>query len=397
MVATGSIVTLADGTVFFTDAGPPKQTDPFPPPPDVLGRYVPSLGISMINLPKGFGEPAICRGPDGNLWVGAGGSASLLGHMTPSGQFLSTAISDILITSITAGPDNATWYAAGAGIIGRVGLDGTISRYPIPSVDPLPRGITSGPDGSLWFTEQFADKIGRITSSGVISEFALPNSGSSPAEIVSGFDGALWFTEFAGNRVGRISVTGEVREFAIPIADSSPLGIAAGPDGAIWFTMINAGLLGRITPAGEITTYDVPGVSPFSLATSPTGTLWVTERTSKIAEIRIPQSSPTLWLQGGRFQVSVSWSAENIGTSGVGQPATLTNDSGYFWFFSAPNIEITVKVVDGRPLNDHFWVFIGGMTNVHFSLVVHDVLTGTTKTYTNPQGQFLSLGDTGTF
>ncbi|MBV8203137.1 MAG: hypothetical protein JOZ15_21185, partial [Acidobacteria bacterium] len=46
-------------------------------------------------------------------------------------------------------------------------------------------------------------------------------------------------------------------------------------------------------------------------------------------------------------------------------------------------------------LNQHFWVFAGGLTNVHVVIKVTDTQTGAVKTYTNPQNTaFQPLQDT---
>ena len=69
----------------------------------------------------------------------------------------------------------------------------------------------------------------------------------------------------------------------------------------------------------------------------------------------------TLCLAQDRFRLTVAWSAG--GKSGTGHAHTLTEDTGYFWFFDPANIEIVVKVLDGRPVNGSFWVFYGGLSN----------------------------------
>lgn len=99
-----------------------------------------------------------------------------------------------------------------------------------------------------------------------------------------------------------------------------------------------------------------------------------------------------LCLNGGRFRVSLSWKAQ--GTQGAGQAVPLTSDTGYFWFFSPANVEVAIKVLDGRGLNGHFWVFYGALTNVEYEIIVTDTQTGRSVTYRNPAGQFGSRGDT---
>jgi hypothetical protein len=103
-----------------------------------------------------------------------------------------------------------------------------------------------------------------------------------------------------------------------------------------------------------------------------------------------------LCLGGGRFAVEAAWT-DFSGHSGAGMAVPLTADTGYFWFFGPDNVETVLKVLDGRPVNGHFWVFYGALSNVQYSLTVTDTVTGAFKTYTNPSGQFASVADTSAF
>jgi ELWxxDGT repeat protein len=104
-------------------------------------------------------------------------------------------------------------------------------------------------------------------------------------------------------------------------------------------------------------------------------------------------SSTRLCLDGGRYQVEASWS-DFEGQHGRGTAVALTADTGYFWFFSPENVEAIVKVLDGRGVNGHTWVFYGALSNVEYTLTVTDTETGLTRRYFNPSGQFASVGDT---
>ncbi len=78
--------------------------------------------------------------------------------------------------------------------------------------------------------------------------------------------------------------------------------------------------------------------------------------------------------------------------------APLTDASGYFWFFDPRNVEMIIKVLNGCGLNSTYWVFTAGLTNVQVVISVTDMLTGSVKTYTNPQGQaFAPIQDTFAF
>ena len=105
----------------------------------------------------------------------------------------------------------------------------------------------------------------------------------------------------------------------------------------------------------------------------------------------------TLCLNAARFRVQAVWQVPSQGTSGVGQAVPMTSDTGYFWFFSANNVELVVKVVDGRAFNNKFWVFYGALSDVQYTITITDTVTGTVKTYTNPQRHLASVADTAAF
>jgi hypothetical protein len=106
--------------------------------------------------------------------------------------------------------------------------------------------------------------------------------------------------------------------------------------------------------------------------------------------------STSLCVNGGRFAVSATFNAPTA--SGTAHAVQLTPDTGYLWFFSASNVEAVVKVINGCSLNNRFWVFAGGLTNVKVVLTVKDSLTGAVNTHTNQQNtQFQPIQDTSAF
>jgi hypothetical protein len=105
----------------------------------------------------------------------------------------------------------------------------------------------------------------------------------------------------------------------------------------------------------------------------------------------------TLCLSSSRFQVRANYDAGS-GNAGAAHAVFLTSDTGYFWFFSSPNVEAIVKVIDGCTLGGHYWVFAGGLTNVKVVLTVTDTQTESARTYTNPPSTtFLPIQDTTAF
>jgi len=89
--------------------------------------------------------------------------------------------------------------------------------------------------------------------------------------------------------------------------------------------------------------------------------------------------------EGGDFQASVRWSNPRDGSSGTGHAQRLARDSGAFWFFSPDNLEVTIKVLDGRAINGRWWVFISSMTDLQFEVDISRA-GGPAKTYVQTAG-----------
>ncbi|HXM78558.1 MAG TPA: PKD domain-containing protein, partial [Thermoanaerobaculia bacterium] len=104
-----------------------------------------------------------------------------------------------------------------------------------------------------------------------------------------------------------------------------------------------------------------------------------------------------LCLNASRFRVEVAWQVPAQGTRGAGIAVPLTSDTGHFWFFSANNVELVVKVVDGRAFNGHYWVFSGALSDVAYTITVTDTATGAVRTYSNPSGSLSSFSDVAAF
>ncbi len=103
-----------------------------------------------------------------------------------------------------------------------------------------------------------------------------------------------------------------------------------------------------------------------------------------------------LCLRDSRFGVEVAWAIPG-GASGVGHASPLSNDTGLFWFFNDSNLELVVKVLDGRAINGHFWVYYGGLSDVEYTITVTDSKTGATEIYHNPASRLASGADTSAF
>jgi len=103
-----------------------------------------------------------------------------------------------------------------------------------------------------------------------------------------------------------------------------------------------------------------------------------------------------LCLGEGRFRAEVEW-ADFFGNSGHGVTSASVDLWGTFWFFHPANLEVAVKLIDGRAANGHWWLFSASLSNVEYTLRVTDTASGRVATYHNPSGTFASRGDTTAF
>ena len=97
------------------------------------------------------------------------------------------------------------------------------------------------------------------------------------------------------------------------------------------------------------------------------------------------EDDDTLCLAGGRFMAEAVWRTAD-GNTGVGRRIPSTGNAGLFWFFTADNAEVLVKVLNACSFADRYWVFFAATTNVDFTLTVTDTATGVVREYSNPLG-----------
>ena len=110
------------------------------------------------------------------------------------------------------------------------------------------------------------------------------------------------------------------------------------------------------------------------------------------------EDDTTLCFQGGRFAADVSWRppAGSFSDARVLEQAR-TDQSGLFFFFDEGNVELALKVLDGRAINGKFWVFFGALSDLEYTITVTDTATGAVREYHNPQGQLASRADIDAF
>jgi len=101
-----------------------------------------------------------------------------------------------------------------------------------------------------------------------------------------------------------------------------------------------------------------------------------------------------LGLFASRFKIEVTWHDQHSGRAGYGRAVPSTDQTGFFWFFDPSNIELVVKVLDGRPVDGAFWVFYGALSDVEYWVTVTDTTNGKVKQYHNAPGSICGSADT---
>lgn len=102
-------------------------------------------------------------------------------------------------------------------------------------------------------------------------------------------------------------------------------------------------------------------------------------------------------LVGGRFTVTADYvlpSGESKGA--LVREAYLGDSATLFYFFSADNPEMLIKVIDGCGRNDHYWVFGSAATDLEYKVEIADREGGVARSYARSRSDPL-IADTEAF
>ena len=61
----------------------------------------------------------------------------------------------------------------------------------------------------------------------------------------------------------------------------------------------------------------------------------------------------------------------------------MVNGNPMFDITALSHVEMVVKVLNGCSINNNYWVFAGGLTNVQVTMTVTDMSNAAVKTYIN--------------
>ena len=102
-------------------------------------------------------------------------------------------------------------------------------------------------------------------------------------------------------------------------------------------------------------------------------------------------------LQGGRFRVTLDWSAPDGTRAAARVSDARTPRAAIFYFFAPENWEVLVKVLNGCAVNGHYWVSIASGTDLGLDLAVRDTRTGAERRYGKAPGEPDAFSDLSAF
>jgi virginiamycin B lyase len=272
-------------------------------PSNVVGRISPGGAVSEYTVPRTgsvLGVGGLARGPEGNMWftepvanriervsptgspegfalptagsrpsgiVGAPGGF-LWVTMEDTGKVAKVDPSAQTVTEIALGPgarpaaialgsDSALWAVeTESATLGRVGLDGGSSSFPLPTDGAIFEGalnsdIVAGPDGHLWLSQEDGPYVAMVVPTSTQPEyqrFEVPEKEEGTTLISNGPRGDLWYAT-EGGAIGSIATNGEeVGDPGCPLKDCAEIAaLAEGPEGELWFA--SGETIGRYHPS----------------------------------------------------------------------------------------------------------------------------------------------------
>jgi hypothetical protein len=238
---------------------------------------------------------------------------------------------------------------------------------------------------------------GRFRAQTTFRTNQLGSGGEGQSVPISDFSGGFWFFDAANVELvvkvlDGTAVNGHFWVFYASLTTVQfTMTVTDTVTGAIQSYPYVSGLASA-SPVSVADTLALPGSAPAASG----GTYAMATRPAAAAGPCIPDAS-TLCLLGGRFQARVEWKNSAQAPAAAAPAVPLTDQTGYYWFFEQPNVEIVLKVLDGTAVNGHYWIFYASLSNVAYTVTVTDLQTGAVRVYDNPAGQLLGVDDTNAF
>lgn len=280
-----------------------------------------------------------------------------------------------------------------------------------------------GPDGRIYVLDRVGPQVLRFDGISGAALGAFVTNAPNAIAIAFGADanlyalgsdgGILRFNGTTGAPAGFLLAPGAVSgasaftfgvDGSVYVSSGSTVKVFDGQTGALLRSLSPAGLLAAVQMlfAADGTLFLAPNIfAPGGVQRlSPAGSLVQLVSGSYfglgLAIACNPAAFQTCML-GSRFLAQVMWQTPQA-QAGQGRPIRYSDDTSEFWFFAVDNLEMIVKVLNGCGVNQRFWVFAGGLTNVSVTLTLTDTHTGRSKVYRNPQSTaFRPIQDTAAF
>ena len=402
----GILKSTDGGATFQPTVGSPASVTALQIDPASSARVYATDIDRFLDAPRDYGDPSlgnlfgVFRSVDSGLrWLKGPQPETLSGPLLAD-----SSIPGVLFAGgygqVSRTTDGAsTWSSLASGLDGR--------RVTSLAIDPttpqtLYAGTSSGGVFRYTINEPVSQCVGSATKLCLhrgrfeVRAFSqLPGQGRSPAFAIPIADDAGQFSFFSTSNP----------ELVVKIVDGSVFNgkvwLFVGPTSNVLYAVE---VLDRQTGAAKI--YINPGGTLASVADTSGFPADVGVGDPPIASLDLAQAfegpSPcggvpeTACLYLNRFRIDIHWRT-NDGREGDARTLPLSSFGSAFWFFGSNSPEYLVKVLDGRLINGHFWVFIGSLTNVESRVTITDSKTGAARTYFNPAGAMMSLVDSEAF
>ena len=334
-------------------------------------------GATWAAVNEGLGSRAVTEiviDPTAPSTVYAGTGSGVYRSSDGGAHWSSLGFHQEAITALALDPaSHSTLYAGSFGGLGRI------------TIGP-PQPCVAGP-------ETLCLNGGRFRVETVWRDTPPASGGVGQASAITGDTGDFWFFDAADiELVVKVldggAVNGDFWVFSGSLSDVEYMTTVTDTQTGLIQSYANPqGLLASVADTSAF-----PGATATASTTSPAPIA----RASATTGVCVPDGQ-TLCQLGGRFQVRVDWQGSPTGPTQHAAAVALTEDTGYFWFFNAANVELVVKTLDGTGYNGHYWVFYGALSNVQYTIHVTDLQTGAVQTYENPFGYLTSAADTQAF
>ena len=211
---------------------------------------------------------------------------------------------------------------------------------------------------------------------------------------------------FRGDRFGYFSLPGftsdpELPEILVKMVDARAL-----PGGGFWvffggLTDVTYALTVADTWTGELRLYANSPGAPFCGGADTAAFAGVSGPGDTAADpsaaAALSGSGATLSLLDARFHLTLSATDPRSGRTTSGTAIPGDDRSGYFslpaFTGDADFPEVFVKMVDATSVFGDFWLFHTGLTDLAYTLTLDDSVTGATRTYEKPGGDYCGGAD----